>query len=159
MKRTAELAPLSRDHHVALEHALRLRRTLEEDVAEVVAGFLAFLVTDGRAHFAQEEELLAPQVPDDHADLAGRMVAEHDEVLRRAEALGRCPDVASARGLGELLSRHVRFEERELFPLLERQLPAPRMHELGRELTRVRAGGSRSTRPLPSGSGSDAVRC
>ena len=139
MKRAVELAPLSRDHHVALEHALRLRRASDDDVAEVVASFLAFFVTDGRAHFAQEEELLAPQVPDDHAELAGRLVAEHDELVRRAEALGRCPDEPSARELGELLSRLVRFEERELFPLLERRLPPLRMLELGRELTRVRA--------------------
>ena len=47
---------MSRDHHVALEHALRLRRTSEEDVAAVVAGFLAFLLGPGRTHFAQEEE-------------------------------------------------------------------------------------------------------
>ena len=139
MRRTAELAPLSRDHHVALEHALRLRRASEDDVGAVVAGFLAFLVDDGRAHFAQEESLLAPHVPDDHADLARRMHAEHEEILRRAEALGRRPVVASARELGELLSRHVRFEERELFPLLERRLPGPRLLELGRDLSRVRA--------------------
>jgi hypothetical protein len=139
MKRAPELAPLSRDHHVALEHALKLRRAAEDDVAAVVAGFIAFLVTEGRAHFAQEEALLAPQVPDDHADLAARMLTEHDELLRRAEVLGRCPDVASARDLGELLGRHVRFEERELFPLLEHRLPVTRMVELGRELTRARA--------------------
>jgi iron-sulfur cluster repair protein YtfE (RIC family) len=139
MKRTAELAPLSRDHHVALEHALKLRRASEDDLGAVVAAFLAFLVTDGRAHFAQEEDLLAPQVPADHAHLAGRMQAEHDEILRRAEVLGRRLDVASARELGEVLSRHVRFEERELFPMLERRLSAPRLLELGRDLTRVRA--------------------
>ena len=139
MKRTAELAPLSRDHHVALAHALKLRRASEGDVAVVVAAFLAFLVTDGRSHFAQEEHLLAPEVPADHAHLTGRMRAEHDEILRRAEVLGRRPDVASARELGELLSRHVRVEERELFPLLERRLPAPRLLELGRDLSRVRA--------------------
>ena len=139
MKRTAELAPLSRDHHVALAHALTLRRASEEDVAAVVATFLAFLVTDGRAHFALEEELLAPQVPDDHADLVTRMRVEHEEILRRAEALGRCPDVAAAGELGDLLTRHVRFEERELFPLLERRLSAPRLLELGHDLTRVRS--------------------
>ena len=139
MKRAAELAPLSRDHHLALEHALKLRRASEEDVAAVVAALLVFLVTDGRAHFAQEETLLAPRVPTDCAELAGRMRAEHGEILRRAEALGRRPDVASARELGELLSRHVRFEERELFPLLERRLPAARLLELGRDLTRARA--------------------
>jgi Hemerythrin HHE cation binding domain len=139
VKRTAELAPLSRDHHVVLEHALRLRRASDDDVAAIVAGFLGFLVTDGRARFAQEEELLLRQVPEDHADLAGRMLTEHGEVLRRAEALGLRPDAASARELGELLSRHVRFEERELFPLLERRLPAPLLLEIGRDLSRVRA--------------------
>ena len=139
MKRTAELAPLSRDHQVALAHALKLRRASEGDVAAVVAALLAFLATDGRAHFAQEEHLLAPEVPADHAHLAERMRAEHDDILRRAETLGRRPDVAAARELGELLSRHVRFEERELFPLLERGLSRPRLLALGRDLSRVRA--------------------
>jgi hemerythrin-like domain-containing protein len=139
VKRTVELAPLSRDHHVALAHALQLRRASEDDVAAVVAAFVAFLVTDGRAHFAQEEQLLAPQVPGDRADLARRMRSEHEEILRRAEALGRRPDVASARELGELLGRHVRFEERELFPLLERRLSSAHLLELGRDLTRARA--------------------
>jgi hemerythrin-like domain-containing protein len=138
VKRAPELAPLSRDHHVALEHALRLRRASAGDADTVVAAFLAFLVHDGRAHFAQEEKLLVPAVPDDHADLATRMLTEHEEILSRAAALGRRPDAASARALGELLSRHVRFEERELFPLLERRLPAARLLELGRELTRDR---------------------
>ena len=77
-------------------------------------------------------------MPVDHADLVRRMHAEHEEILRRAEALGRDPVVASARELGELLSRHVRFEERELFPLLERRLPGPRLLER-RDLSRVRA--------------------
>lgn len=139
MKRSPQLAPLSRDHHVALEHALKLRRGSEHDLGGVVAAFLAFLVTDGRAHFAQEEQLLAPEVPDDRAELARRMYAEHEEILRRAEALGRRNDVASARELGELLGRHVRFEERELFPLLESRLPRRRLLELGRDLSRVRA--------------------
>jgi len=139
MKRTAELAPLSRDHHVALEHALRLRRASAEDAATVVAGFLAFLVDAGRAHFAQEEALLAPEVPADRADLADRLLDEHEEILRRATALGERPEAGAARELGELLSRHVRFEERELFPLLECRLPARRLVEIGHDLSRVRA--------------------
>ena len=119
MKRGAQLAPLSRDHHVALVHALRLRRATDEDVAAVVVGFLAFLLGPGREHFA-EEELLAPQVPD--ACLAARMLDEHDEILRRAEQLGREPHTGEAHAVGELLADHVRFEERELFPLLETAL-------------------------------------
>lgn len=137
MKRSPELAPLSREHHVALEHALWLRRSSADDVAAVVARFLAFLVGEGRSHFAQEEALLAPEVPADRADLGRRMVDEHEEILRRAEALGRDPDVGGARGLGELLSGHVRFEERELFPLLEARLPAERLREIALDLSRA----------------------
>ena len=142
MKRAPELAPLSRDHHVALEHALRLRRASADDAAAVVAAFLAFLVEDGRAHFAQEETLLAPAVPADRADLVGRMLGEHEEILRRAATLGERPEAGAAQELGELLSRHVRFEERELFPLLERRVPVRRLREISRDLAR--------SRPLPS---------
>jgi hemerythrin-like domain-containing protein len=137
MKRSPELAPLSRDHHVALEHAVRLRRACEDDVAAIVCGFLAFLMGPGRAHFAQEEALLAPAVPSARAELARRMLAEHREILRRAEGLGHDPGVTDARRLGELLSRHVRFEERELFPMLEAQLPAERMRDIARALSRA----------------------
>ena len=137
MKRSPELAPLSRDHHAALEHALRLRRASQDDLAAVVAAFLAFLVGPGRAHFAREEELLAPAVPSARADLAQRMLDEHVEILRRAEGLGRDPRVTEARGLGELLARHVRFEERELFPFLEAQVPAERMRDIARALSRA----------------------
>ncbi len=137
MRRSPELAPLSRDHHATLEHALRLRRASEDDLATVVAGFLAFLVGPGRAHFAQEEELLAPAVPSARSDLARRVLDEHLEILRRAECLGRDPCVTEARGLGDLLTRHVRFEERELFPWLEAQLPAERMRDIARALSRT----------------------
>ena len=155
MKRSAELSPLSHDHHVALAHALRLRRASDEDAEAVIARFRAFLEDDGIWHFAQEEALLAPVVPAEHAGLAARMCDEHVEILRRAERLA---DAESARGLGELLSGHVRFEERELFPLLEAQLPAQLLVELGRELDRPRperprgaAAAVRSVREGPAG--------
>ena len=106
-------------------------------MAAVVAGFLAFLLGPGRTHFAQEEELLAPEVPVARADLARRLRDEHAEILRRAEGLGQAPRVTDARGLGELVTRHVRFEERVLFPFLEAQLPAERMRDIARALSRA----------------------
>jgi hypothetical protein len=133
VKRSPELAPLSRDHHVALEHALRLRRATTEDLAAVVAAFLAFLLGPGRSHFAQEEELLAPELPSG-SGLRRRLIGDHEEIVRRATALGEAPDVHEARAVGELLSGHVRFEERELFPLLEARLPAARLREIARAL-------------------------
>ena len=134
MKRSPELAPLSRDHHVALERALRLRRATPADVEAAVAAFRAFFAADGERHFEQEERLLLPAVPARDAALAERVRAEHADIRTRAAELGTPPDVARARELGEALTAHVRFEERQLFPRLEEALPAERLAELGRAL-------------------------
>ena len=134
MKRSPELAPLSRDHQVALEHALRLRRATGDDVRATVERFLAFFATEGERHFHQEEELLLPHVPPDARPLADRMCAEHAEIRRRARLVGETPEPAAAAELGQLLHDHVRFEERELFPLLEGVVPAEVLDEIGHRL-------------------------
>jgi hypothetical protein len=133
MKRSAELAPLSRDHHVALAHTLRLRRADAATLETTVAVFLAFLLGDGRRHFAAEEAVLLPALPDDAADVGARMVAEHRRIREDAAALGARPDVGAAQALGELLNAHVRFEEGEVFPRLE-ELPGAGLAAIGRRL-------------------------
>jgi hemerythrin-like domain-containing protein len=134
MKRSPELAPLSRDHHVALERALRLRRATPDDVKAAVSAFLEFFAADGARHFEQEESLLLPALPAEDAELGERVVREHAEVRGLAEALQRDPDLDRAQELGELLTAHVRFEERTLFPRLESALPPARLAELGARL-------------------------
>ena len=119
MKRSAALAPLSRDHHHALDAALRLRRDREEGVAN----FEEFFEGHGRRHFEIEEELLVPLLPQAMAD---RILGEHAEIRARAERLP-----AEPAELGELLTAHVRFEEREAFAALESALPEDRLAELG----------------------------
>ncbi len=139
MKRSEALEELSRDHHVALGHSLRLRRCTTTNLAEVVAAFLAFLTGPGREHFEQEEEILAPEVPSSALHLVTRMSDEHAEIMRLGGMLGAEPDVDRARGLGSLLNAHVRFEERELFPVVERSLSPARLREIAARLSRARA--------------------
>jgi hypothetical protein len=134
MKRSPELAPLSRDHHVALDHALRLRRATASDLETTVAVFLAFLLGDGGRHFAREESVLLAALPAGAADAGERLVAEHARIRRDAEALGEKPSVPAARALGDLLAAHVRFEERELFPMLERHVPPDVLASIGSRL-------------------------
>ena len=131
VKRSPELHSLSHDHHVALAHALRLRRATGEDVAMVAARFLAFFVGDGERHFVQEEALLLPLIPEDEAAARQRLIDEHAQIRSRARALGEEPSRAAAAGLGELLADHVRFEERELFPMLEERLSSTTLAEVG----------------------------
>ncbi len=70
MKRSPELAPLSRDHHVALEAALRLRRADPDTVAAAVARFGEFWRGAGERHFGIEEAILLPALPERRPRLA-----------------------------------------------------------------------------------------
>lgn len=126
MRRSAELAALSRDHHVALELALALKRTTADDLEHTTARYAAFMAGEGAVHFDEEEAVLVPVLP---PDLAERLVREHTEL--RDPPLG---DVAAARRAGELLAAHVRFEERVVFTHLEQTLPAAELADIGRRL-------------------------
>jgi hemerythrin-like domain-containing protein len=141
VKRSPELAPLSRDHHVALEVALRLRRADAERAGDAIARFTRFWEDAGRRHFEIEEELILPALPGDDADwadAAARVRREHDEIRARAAALGEAPAAAGpARELGDLLHDHVRFEERVLFGMLEDRLDAPSLAALGAAIERA----------------------
>ena len=134
MKRSSALTPLAHHHHAALEHALRLRRSTEADVELITSRFLVFMAGAGCRHFDEEESILLPVLPADAADAGHRLVREHEELLGGAEALGADPTADAARALGEALAAHVRFEERELFPLLEARLAPHVLEDVGRRL-------------------------
>ncbi len=136
MKRSAALTPLSHDHHVALEVALRLRRAGADDLDAAVARFAAFWHPAGLRHFAIEEELLPDALPAREAgwgEQIARMRAEHERLRALADALEQDGGdrLATAHDLGTLLNDHVRFEERELFVLLEARLAPGALQRLG----------------------------
>ena len=131
MKRSPALVALSRDHHVALDTARRLRRAGDDDLEAALAHLRAFWEPEGRRHFEIEEELLLDALPDTDAqwrEAAKRVRAEHDDIRAQVASVG---DVASAHELGRALHDHVRFEERELFALLEQRLPETELARLG----------------------------
>jgi hemerythrin HHE cation binding domain-containing protein len=133
MKRSAALAPLSRDHQHALDAALRLRRADPATVAAAIAHFLDFFEREGRRHFAIEERLLLPALPADDAEW-GPCVArirEDHAALREAADAPPDGDVEAAHALGERLAVHVRFEERTAFQIVERRLALPELERLG----------------------------
>ena len=137
MKRSSELAVLSREHHVALEVALRMQRADEKDVVAVAEAALAFWHQEGREHFRLEEEVLLPpfvrEVGDDDSDVA-RVLAEHADITQRMSALERDGSAVPVNTLGELLRDHVRHEERILFGRIEAALDPDELAEVGAEL-------------------------
>ena len=122
MKRTRALIPLSHDHHHALVAARRLRlATGRADAREEAAAFCRFFADESVRHFREEEERLFPMVADsDEArPLVVRALLEHQQLHAFAARLAS-EDLAPMHDLAALLEAHVRFEERELFPLIER---------------------------------------
>ena len=125
MKRHAALVPLSHDHHHGLVEARRLRRAAALDETgrrEAAAAFLSFFDRETRAHFREEEERFFPLLvgADDPAtELVARALLEHQRLHALVAALADVPSAALVEELGGTLERHIRFEERELFPLIE----------------------------------------
>ena len=136
MRRSPALAPLSRDHHLALFVAQRLARADDASARDAAQRFLEFWRDHGRTHFVVEEELLLPALaPVDGAERPEvvRTLVEHTAIRRAAlEVAGDpAPDPARLRELGRLLHDHVRFEERELFAALEAELDDAALTRLG----------------------------
>ena len=151
MKRSAALAPLSRDHHHALDAALRLRRATPADSRAAVDHFLAFWAAAGARHFEIEEEhLLGALGPgdDEWAAAVGRVERDHADIRAMAGALAADPAGAQpelAHELGQRLHDHVRFEERQLFRLLEERLSDEDLRRLGERVTAAERAGCDGT--------------
>lgn len=120
MKRLPELQDLSREHHKALVLALRIARAKDlvcrdDLMLEVSELFHREL----EPHFIIEETTILPQLAQ----------AGHHEMVKHTEDDHRCMrelalrisngDHAALALFGEILKEHVRFEERELFPVTE----------------------------------------
>jgi hemerythrin-like domain-containing protein len=139
MKRDESLRPLSREHHRALVTAGSLQES--EPSADLANTFLTFWREDGQRHFRIEEEVLLPtwamHAAVDRVGVA-RMLDEHLAIRRSAlEIETRGLSLEQARELGQLLDAHVRFEERELFPLIEASLDENALSQLAVAIERA----------------------
>lgn len=143
MKRSRELKPLSSEHHQALLVAFQLKKGLAghaetagapKDLPGLQALAVRFEEQVLRAHGRAEEELLGRWLVE--ADMA-RLRAEHAELSRLVEAgrTARPPELRSHLGaFADLLERHVRWEENELFPYAEGHVDEESLATIGGEL-------------------------
>lgn len=142
MKRAEALQPLSRDHLKSLLTAKRLRDA--SDAAEAAQGFLEFWQAEGQHHFRVEEEVLLPgwalHCAVNRVAVA-RMLEEHLAIRRGAlRVAAEEVSLEELRELGRLLDDHVRFEERELFPMVEEALTPEDLSRLALAIERAEEG-------------------
>jgi hemerythrin-like domain-containing protein len=120
LKRSAQLAQLSREHHFGLLCAWKIKQGLWHNIAlERIADYVDYFWNAVLAdHFRTEESRLYKHA---QHDLIERGLREHAGIKAQV-ALIRGKDKSYREAyfnLADLLTKHIRFEERELFPYLE----------------------------------------
>ena len=125
MKRIPQLRDLSEDHHHGLVLSRKAKKSavgeglgLDETWVHVEASFIEEL----EPHFDIEESLIGKPLEErGEATLAKRLLDEH-RALRAFFHPGAGRDASDLGRFGNLLERHIRFEERELFEVAQRVL-------------------------------------
>lgn len=120
IKRSPQLAPLSREHHDGLLFAWKIKQGIENKTSlDVMRRFaLWFWKHHIKPHFFQEEKILLPYLPANDP-MAARLQEEHEHIRELILGLDDEADQRTLVILSDLLNAHIRFEERELFPQLE----------------------------------------
>jgi iron-sulfur cluster repair protein YtfE (RIC family) len=145
-KRHSGLVRLSHDHHHGLALALRCRKQalgqikpLGVEGLRLRANELGTLyAAELSSHFEAEERILFPQmrlhVPDSE-QLIADLVRDHETVRLAVAKLQTLTGLGKMIfDLGDLLERHIRREERELFPLFEQHAAVIGADEVGERL-------------------------
>lgn len=132
-RRHDSLIALTHDHHHALAELRRLRRAANGDVRERLRQATQFLESfDSRSthHFRQEEEFIFPLLVDEPESetLLSRLLMEHVRIhalvaALRSEVQRGTPSAALIERLVSLFVHHIRLEEKELFPAIQRIVP------------------------------------
>jgi len=151
--RHPSLMPLSQDHHHGLALALRCRKQalgqlkpmgakgLKERAVEVREFFTNHLVV----HFRAEEEALFPKLRElvpESAAMVDQLVREHRQIRDAVAQLGTNAGLGKlVFDFGDLLERHIRKEERELFPLFEQHVGATGADAVGGEIKKILEAG------------------
>lgn len=138
IKRSDELAPLSREHHDGLLFIWKIRQGLANDTAlSTIAGYCDWYWQKSLSgHFRDEEELLAPQAPAGDPKVE-RMKMEHKEIGEKLSSIKEKVEREDLINLANLMEAHIRYEERELFPYLEGILTKEQLQKVHQGLNEI----------------------
>ena len=132
MKRHPALYTLSHDHHQGLILAQQLKKGAPQykGMPSTLEGkkeyTLSFYKTELVKHFQDEEEILFPAVKNKNVEvdkLIAEIISEHrkmESLVSELEKTKHLEDVLDE--FGQLLEKHIRKEERELFVEIEKVL-------------------------------------
>jgi hemerythrin-like domain-containing protein len=131
IQRSPQLAPLSREHHDGLLFVWKVRQGLKNKTAidKLRQYSLWYWKEHTKPHFYQEEKILLPYLPDDDP-MAQQLKNEHTQIRELVLSLDKEPDQDTFILLTDLAEKHIRWEERQLFPYLEKTLTTEQLESI-----------------------------
>jgi len=131
IKRSKELAPLSREHHDGLLFAWKIKQGVTNSTPpETLCNYTRWFWSNHlEPHFNVEERVFARFLPADNP-FAQQMLKEHGQIRAVINSLDKEPGANSMQLLTELINKHIRFEERKLFVYVEQILSAEQLKEI-----------------------------
>lgn len=133
IKRSEHIIKLSREHHFSLLFGWKVKTGLKKgiELERIEAYIKYFWEAHQIPHFAQED-VLYEKVDDELVQRAFREHREMEEIMATLDDTPQEDKPALFESIAEKVTDHVRFEERILFPHLEKQIPDSELAEIAR---------------------------
>jgi len=141
MLRDPALIPLSQQHHNGLALCVLTERALHEDRSEATIRHLAKRAVDRYEieltnHFDIEEQVLFPLIERELGKMTilAELIDDHRALERMIDEMRTAPSAELLDRFCDLLRRHIRREENELFQDAQQRLPAELLAAAGKEI-------------------------
>ena len=134
MKRNQNLVVFSHEHHHGLVFCNRLEKANQTDNETIKSFVQDFWDNHLEAHFQSEEKLLLPLLGD--REIFTQFLSDHDQIRKLVQYISGKSKGAEdeALNLSKRIRDHIRFEERIMFPWLEKALPPDQLAAIGKAL-------------------------
>ena len=135
LKRSEQLKSLSREHHSGLLFSWKIKEGVRIGVStDRLKNYLNYFVNEHLIdHFEKEEKLLFDKVDDPVCIQAKK---DHSVLKAQVQTINVSPVIDAKNFIDfiEILNDHIRFEERVVFPLLEKVLDIQTLNSINDEL-------------------------
>ena len=136
IKRNVNIVKLSQDHHASLLFCWKIRQGIKYHIEfDRLNDYVQyFWGSHLQEHFTEEEKFLFASFIDENIE---RAIEEHQKIKELIRKLpSEIPDKRNEllSELAETVNHHVRFEERILFPHLEKKLSGEQLEIIGTQI-------------------------
>ncbi len=135
VKRSPQLAPLSREHHEDLLFVWKMRQGLATNIeSSRMIAFTQWFWQQHLQHHFKKEETAIPLVLGASHPLLLQMQSEHNAIKTLIDESIEHGDLKKLETLAQLLNDHIRFEERRLFGKVENAASPAQLERLSEQL-------------------------